>query len=157
MIAALHRRALRLAHALRHRWRRWRKAPLAGTTMIARDGENRLLMVRLSYAEAGWSFPGGGARPGEGMEAAAIRELAEETGCEARRVTLVGVMEETLSGSPHSGHIFTCLTNDQPVPDGREVIEARYFPAHSLPHPMTRRTHAVLAFWRAKQQEITTG
>ena len=31
-----------------------------------------------------------------------------------------------------------------------EVIEARFFPAHSLPHPMTARTMARLAFWRER-------
>ena len=149
MIGWLHRLALQTAHALRHRWRRWRKTPLAGVTMIARDAEGRLLMVRLSYAEAGWSLPGGGARRGEPMEAAAARELAEETGCTATRVRLVGCVEETLSGSPHTAHIYTCLTEDLPRPDGREVVEARFFPPHSLPHPMTARTQARLEFWRA--------
>lgn len=157
MIGALHRRALRAAHALRHRWRRWRKTPLSGVTMIARDAEGRLLMVRLSYAEAGWTFPGGGARRGESMEAAAARELAEETGCSAERVRLVGCMEETISGSPHTAHVFTCLTQDLPRPDRREVVEARFFPPHSLPHPMTERTQARLAFWREQERTPTTG
>lgn len=154
MIAALHRRALRIAHVLRHRWRRWRKVPLEGVTMIARDLEGRLLLVRLSYAEAGWSLPGGGARRGEPMADAAARELAEETGCTAGRVQLVGVMEETISGSPHTAHIFTCITRDCPEPDRREVLEARFFPAHSLPHPMTARTKARLDFWRAAERAL---
>ena len=111
--------------------------------MIARDAEGRLLLVRLSYAEAGWSLPGGGANRGEDMAAAAARELREETGCTARRVEPVGRMEETLSGSPHTAHIFTCLTHDMPAPDGREVVEARFFPPHSLPHPLTARTQEI--------------
>lgn len=125
--------------------------------MIACDLESRLLLVRLSYAEAGWSFPGGGARRGESMEAAAVRELAEETGCAAARVRLVGRMDETLSGSPHTAHVFTCVTEDMPRPDGREVVEARFFPAHSLPHPMTERTQARLAFWREQTRAPTAG
>lgn len=157
MIGALHRSALRIAHALRHRWRCWRKTPLAGVTMIARDRDDRLLLVRLSYAEAGWSFPGGGARRGETMAAAAVRELAEETGCAADKVKLTGCMEETLSGSPHTAHVFTCLTDDMPRPDGREVVEARFFPVHSLPHPMTERTQARLAFWRERERASTAG
>lgn len=157
MISRLHRLALNVAHNLRHRWRRWRKVPLEGVTMIARDPEGRLLMVRLSYAEAGWSFPGGGAKRGEDMASAAVRELAEETGCEARLVTLVGRMEETLSGSPHTAHVYSCITDDFPVPDQREVVEARYFPPHSLPHPMTERTRARLAFWLEAQRAPTAG
>ena len=149
---SLSRPALRLAHTLRHRWRRWRKVPLAGVCMIARDAEGRLLLVRLSYAEAGWSFPGGGAARGESMAAAAVRELAEETGCTATAVKPVGRMEETLSGSPHTAHVFTCVTEDLPRPDGREVVEARFFPPHSLPHPLTARTVDRLALWRESER-----
>ena len=153
MIGGVHPLAYRIAHAVRHRWRRWRKAPLAGVSMIARDAEGRILMVRLSYADAGWSFPGGGPNRGESMEAAAVRELGEETGCGAGKVRLVGCMEEVMSGSPHTAHIYTCLTEDLPRPDGREVLEARFFPPHSLPHPMTPRTQARLSFWRAEESK----
>lgn len=157
MIDAVVRAAMRIAHKARHRWRRWRKTPLAGVTMIACDRDGRVLLVRLSYAESGWSFPGGGAKRGEDMAAAAARELREETGCEAHRVALVGRMEETMSGSPHTAHIFTCQTDDMPRPDRREVIEARFFPPHSLPHPMTERTSARLAFWREAQRSPKAG
>lgn len=125
--------------------------------MIARDIHGSLLMVRLSYAEAGWSFPGGGAKRGEQMATAAARELVEETGCEAQGVKLVGLMRETLSGSPHTAHIFSCVTEDMPRPDRREVVEARFFPAHSLPHPMSDRTKARLALWQDSQRAVTTG
>lgn len=155
MIDALYRLALRAAHRLRHRWRRWRKVPLEGVTVIARDLDGDLLLVRLSYAEAGWSFPGGGANRGESMDDAARRELAEETGCEARSMRLIGRMDETVSGSPHTAHVFTCITEDRARPDGREVVEARFFPPHSLPHPMTPRTQARLAFWRATERAGT--
>lgn len=157
MIDALCRTCLRVAHALRHRWRKWRKVPLVGVTMIARDAEGRLLMVRLSYADAGWSLPGGGAARGETMEQAAVRELAEETGCAARAVRLIGTMEETVSGSPHTAHVFACLTDDVPRPDRREVVEARFYPPHSLPHPMTARTEARLELWRERQRGLTAG
>lgn len=125
--------------------------------MIARDPEGALLLVRLSYAEDGWSFPGGGAKRGESMAAAAVRELREETGCQAMAIQPLGCMEETVSGRPHTAHIFTCLTEDMPEPDNREVLEARFFPLHSLPHPMTRTTQARLALWLASQGGATTG
>lgn len=157
MIGALHRGALKIAHAVRHRWRRWRQAPLEGVTMIARNLNGDLLLVQLSYAEAGWSFPGGGAKRGESMADAARREMEEETGCTASKLGLVGRMEETVSGSPHTAHIFTCITQSVPRPDGREVVEARFFPSHSLPHPMTPRTQARLAFWREMQGKVTAG
>lgn len=149
--------AYRFAHGLRHRWRKWRKVPLEGVSMIARDLDGRILMIRLNYAEAGWCFPGGGAKRGETMLEAAVRELAEETGCRAIAPKPVGQLAETVSGSPHMAHVFTCTTRDAPVPDGREVVEARFFPSHSLPYPMTALTEARLELWRAFQRGVTTG
>lgn len=151
-MSALHRLGYRIAHALRHRWRQWRGSPLAGASMIACDLEGRVLMIRLSYAGEGWSLPGGGARRGESMAQAAARELHEETGCTALGVTPLGTIHETISGSPHTAHVFACTTEDHPRPDGREVVEARFFPRHSLPHPLTPRTQARLALWREAQR-----
>lgn len=157
MSGKLRHLAYRAAHALRHRWRRWRGAPLAGATMIACDLEGRVLMIRLSYADAGWSLPGGGAGRGESMADAAARELLEETGCTAHNVRPIGLLHERISGSPHTAHVFACVTQDPPRPDGGEVVEARFFPAHSLPHPLTPRTEARLALWRESLRGITTG
>lgn len=116
--------------------------------MVARDLEGRVLMVRHSYGLAGWFLPGGGIRRNEGPVEAAIRELQEEAACSAEGVRLLGCIEENVSGSPHTGHVVTCVTMDEPVPDGREVIEARFFPTHSLPEPLSERTRARLALWQ---------
>ncbi|OBX19196.1 DNA mismatch repair protein MutT [Erythrobacter sp. QSSC1-22B] len=148
MIAKLHRLALRMAHALRHRWRVLRRTPLEGVTVIACDLQGKVLLVRHSYGPRGWFLPGGGIGRGERPEQAAVRELREETGCVAEGTRLVGSFEEQVSGSPHTAHIVTCLTDDDPQPDRREVIEARFFPTHSLPEPLSPRTAARLAFWR---------
>ncbi|MBU2342513.1 MAG: NUDIX domain-containing protein [Alphaproteobacteria bacterium] len=150
MIAQLHRVALRLAHRLRHRWRRWRGTPLEGVTMIACDLQERVLLVRHSYGPEGWFLPGGGIRRGEVPLQAAVRELREETGCTAEGVQLLGAFEDEVSGSPHTAYIVTCLTADEPRPDRREVVEARFFPTHSLPEPLSPRTKARLAFWRER-------
>lgn len=138
----------RLAHALRHRWRMWRGTPLSGVSIIAQDWEGRLLLMRHSYGPNGWHLPGGGISRRETPQDAAVRELREETGCRAEGVRAVGTLDEVISGSPHTAHLFGCFTNDQPVPDGREVVEARFFPLHSLPEPLGERTRARLEAWR---------
>ena len=52
------------------------------TTLGARialiDAEERVYLIRHTYAP-GWHFPGGGVEPGESSEAAAARELGEES------------------------------------------------------------------------------
>ena len=144
----IRRTLLRIAHRLRDRWRRWRKTPLAGVSMIARDLEGRILLVRHSYGPNAWYFPGGGIRKGEAPEEAAGRELKEETGCECDGVFLVGQFEEEISGSPHTAYVVTCVTHDVPRPDRREVVEARFFPTHSLPEPLSPHTAARLRFFQ---------
>ena len=115
--------------------------------MIARDFQDRILLVRHSYGPEGWFLPGGGIGKGESPERAAVRELAEETGCRAQGVEVLGSLEETISGSPHTAYVFTCLTRDAPRPDRREIAEARFFPAYSLPVPLSERTRRRLALW----------
>ncbi|GMM93440.1 NUDIX domain-containing protein [Qipengyuania sp. MTN3-11] len=120
--------------------------------MIARDGEGRVLLVRHSYGPEGWHLPGGGLQRGEDPGDAAVRELAEETGCRAEGLVLVGRLEETLSGSPHTAHLFACTTRDPPQIDGREIAEARFFTIDTLPDSLGHRTKARLGMWRARER-----
>jgi ADP-ribose pyrophosphatase YjhB (NUDIX family) len=148
--AALHRMALPLAHTVRHRWRRWRKTPIAGVSVIITNLGGDVLLLKHSYGPAVWSLPGGGLGKGEDPLAAARREVREELGVELARIEPVGMLEEVLSGSPHTAHIFAAVCDQRPRPDGREVIEARFFPSHSLPEPLGETTRARIAVWRAR-------
>lgn len=58
--------------------------------VIRRDG--KVLLAR--HKAKSWSFlPGGHVEPGEPVEAALVREIAEELGADARVVRMVGVVE----------------------------------------------------------------
>jgi len=148
--APLHRAALRVAHRLRHRWRKFTKARLSGVSVLVTDLEGRLLLVRHSYGPKSWALPGGGIGRGEAPEAAATREVREEVSCMLEHVRVLEKLEETISGSPHIAWLVTGTTRDRPRPDRREILEARFFPTHSLPEPMTGLTRARIAAWRGK-------
>jgi len=148
--AALHRRLMPIAHALRHYWRRWRKTPIAGVSVIVTNLSGDVLLLKHSYGPAVWSLPGGGLARGEDPLAAARREVREELGVDLARIEAIGTLEEVLSGSPHTAHIFAAVCDRQPQPDRREVVEARFFPSHSLPEPLGRTTRARIAVWRAR-------
>ncbi|MEL7447280.1 MAG: NUDIX domain-containing protein [Pseudomonadota bacterium] len=149
----LHRFLLRIAHAVRLvYWRRF-KPVLSACWVIGTDIDGKLLLVRTSYGRHRWQLPGGGVKNGEDPELAARRELREETGCEPARLTSLGLMEDTVVGAPSRNYVFTAIIEDSPEADGREVVEARFFPLHSLPEPLSGKTRARLEFWREKVRE----
>ena len=149
--APLHRFALRVAYRLRQKKRRATGKTRDGVTVVGRDFDGQILLVRHSYGPNEWFFPGGGIGDDESPEEAAMRELMEETACEITGMKLVGVIEETLSGAPHKDHLFEGVVSDMPEADGREILEARFFPTHSLPEPLSPRTRERLKMWQARK------
>jgi 8-oxo-dGTP pyrophosphatase MutT (NUDIX family) len=147
---SLHRAALRVAHRLRHRWRKLVKAPIAGVSVFVTDFDGRLLLVRHSYGSGGWALPGGGMKRGEAPEAAAAREIEEEVGCRIDGARVLERLDETLSGSPHTAWLVAGRTRDHPTPDRREIVDARFFPTHSLPEPLTPLTRKRIEAWKGK-------
>ena len=142
---------LRVAHPIRHHWRSWRKLPISGCSVIVTNMEGSVLMLRHSYGGGSWSLPGGGIGRGESAEDAARREVREELALELGALEAIGELEETISDCPHTAYVFTAMALHHPKPDGREVVEARFFPGHSLPEPQSEFTRARLALWRARK------
>ncbi|MEM7781159.1 MAG: NUDIX domain-containing protein [Pseudomonadota bacterium] len=151
--APLHRALLPIAHRMRMSWRRWRGTPFAGVSAVVTNLSGDVLLVRHSYGADVWSLPGGGLGNGEDPEAGLRRELTEELGLAIGAVTSLGSREEVLFNAPHTAHLFTATCNSRPKPDGREVIEARFFPSHSLPEPLSKTTAARIAIWRERAPE----
>lgn len=149
--APLHRIGLRVAFRVRHRWRIWRKVPITGCHVIVTDLQGSILLLRHSYGPDCWALPGGGVKPGEDPGKAARRELVEELGLELDRLVQLGTVDGEISGSPHTAYLFAAITDRRPRPDQREVSEARFFPAHSLPEPLGAATRAHLDAWRERR------
>ncbi|MEP3050748.1 MAG: NUDIX domain-containing protein [Erythrobacter sp.] len=154
--APLHRAVLPLAHAIRHRWRKFSKRPIAGCSVFITDFGGALLLLRHSYGPEGWALPGGGIKPSEDPEATAIREVQEELGLTLPSITALGTIEEVLSGAPHTAHLFTAVCNEHPRPDRREILEARFFPMHSLPEPLNSKTRSRLEHWQSQRKQGET-
>ena len=146
----LHRALMPLAHMVRHYWRRWRKAPIAGVSVIVTNLGGDVLLLRHSYGPAVWSLPGGGLGRGEDPLEAARREVREELGVELARIEPVGTLEEMLSGSPHTAHIFTGVCDRQPRPDLRCLPAARCRSSRSPHESLGTTTRARIAVWRAR-------
>jgi 8-oxo-dGTP pyrophosphatase MutT (NUDIX family) len=127
-------------------WRLTRGATL-GVRIAVYDTEGRVLLVRHSYVP-GWYFPGGGVDAGETAEAAAIRELREETGHAAREAPrFLGFFHNPRSH--RSDHVaffeLTAFEKVAEAPLGREIAEVAFHPLDALPKDTTPSTRARIA------------
>jgi 8-oxo-dGTP diphosphatase len=105
----------------------------ADALVFSRDGDDvELLLVRrkLEPFTGEWAFPGGFVNYGEDLEAAALRELEEETG-----VKLPGMKQLHTFGTPGRdprGHtvsvVFYAFVNayDHPITAGDDAAEAKW-------------------------------
>lgn len=96
------------------------------------DPETVVLIRQYRYVARGvyWEMPTGGVRPGEGLEAAAQRELGEETGYRAERLSPLVAYHTSKSVVDETAHLF-CGEGLSPAPtppDETEFIEVRPVP-----------------------------
>lgn len=149
--APLHRLVLKLAHAARLAWWSLRCPELLGCNVIAADPRGRVLLVRHSYQSPGqWMLPGGGLARGEQAEDAAGRELLEETGCRLTGANCFAVEVVGLAGASNHIHLVSGQTVDEPRPDQREILAARFFAPDALPEATTGSARARIERWLAQ-------
>jgi ADP-ribose pyrophosphatase len=76
-----------------------------------------------------WEMPTGGVAPGEPIQEAAQRELAEESGYRAGRLEPVSVYHASKSVMDETAHLFLAFdlarATDPPTPDETESFEVR--------------------------------
>jgi 8-oxo-dGTP diphosphatase len=102
------------------------------------DGRGNVLVIRRGRPpmQGAWTLPGGRVEPGETLEGAAVRELREETGVDARVVCALGpvtLQREGVTFVIHE-HLATLTLQGDPaaIQAGDDAAAARWVPREAL-------------------------
>lgn len=126
------------------------RRPVAAVGVVCLRGDEVLLIRRANPPRAGeWSLPGGRIEWGERAEAAALRELREETGVEAEIAGLVAVVDGLFTEADPQAHYLLVdyaarWTAGEPHA-GDDALEARFFPLGEI---------GGLGLWRRTEEVV---
>jgi ADP-ribose pyrophosphatase YjhB (NUDIX family) len=110
-----------------------------GASVIVLRRDSVLLVQRMRPPFHGlWSFPGGRTEAGEEAEAAARRELHEETGLHVGRLILLGAFRPAPDSSPLMLSVFAAGATDAEPRAGDDAAAVEFVPFERvLARPLT--------------------
>ena len=119
---------------------------VTAVAVVERDGQVLLVKRGLEPGIGLWSLPGGYVDRGEVVEAAAAREVLEETGLDVDVTGLVGVFSQ--EDQPVILVTYDSLIRGGSTRAGPEVLDVGFFSPEELPPLAFPRDREVLKAWR---------
>ncbi len=110
--------------------------PVPTVDVVVHEPGRGVVLIERRNPPLGWALPGGFVDWGETVEAAAVREAAEETGLDVALTGLLGVYSDP-ARDPRMHTMSTVFTARARDPEalraGDDAASARFFPLDALP------------------------
>lgn len=140
---AVHQSDFELADGSIGRGWHWIEYPTPAVGIVTVRDDGALLLVnqyRFTTQTRDWELPAGRVEPGEAAEAAAFRELREETGHTARTLEPLGHYHPSNGSSNQEFILFVArgVTQISAIQDTNEVDDAQWFPLDAVRGMMAR-------------------
>ena len=121
--------------------------PKVAAVAIVVDGDGLVMVKRGVEPEYGkWAFPSGYVDRGEVVEAAAVREVKEETGLDVALDRLIGVY--SLDGYAVVLVVYSAHIIGGAVAIGHDALDVRTFPLDDLPSLPFPNDYRMLRDWQ---------
>ncbi|MCC9312072.1 NUDIX domain-containing protein [Kitasatospora sp. RB6PN24] len=134
------------------------------TDVVATTPAGRVLLIERGWPpfEGAWALTGGKAEPGEALDEAAARELAEETGVRIDPADLLQLGTWDIPGRDPRGRYVTVaylavVPDDTAIAAGDDARTARWWRLDGLPEQLAFDHAAILAAaFRAQAADVGT-
>lgn len=123
------------------------------TVLVLRDEQILLGLRKNSFSAGNWGLPGGHVDFGESLEAAAARELEEETGLKAAALEFANLVNRPFDDK-HYLLIHFCAIGAEGEPELREpdkCEEWKWFPLDALPTNIVKSHHQQIVLYFQKK------
>ncbi len=119
---------------------------LAAACVIERDGQTLMVRRAVQTGYGLWSMPGGYVDRGEPVEAAAAREVVEETGLMVEVGLLIGLFSD--AGNPVVVAAYSATEVGGILAPGPESLDVGFFPIDDLPPLAFPRDEQIIRRWQ---------